>query len=110
MVPNDMKQHISPEQVKQISEEQFYLLFAEIVKRDDYATFHHKKMTIGKMMEFLRQNFQVRVYSDSTAWNIRLFDLMDYDHNPENVLWGEWKAELCDVLWEAVVYCIRKFY
>lgn len=48
-----MKQHITPAQALEITEDQFYSLFDEIVKRKDWANFHHKKVTIGKCIELL---------------------------------------------------------
>ena len=48
-----MKQHITPSQAQEITEEQFYSLFDEIVKRKDWANFHHKKVAIGKCIEII---------------------------------------------------------
>jgi len=59
-----VKQHILPKQAKEITEEQFYSLFPgklhdNVVERKDWANFHHKKITIGKMIELLKQKTSV---------------------------------------------------
>lgn len=48
-----MKYHITPKQAREINEDAFYSLFNEIVKREDWAKYHHKKVTIGKMIDFI---------------------------------------------------------
>lgn len=85
-----MKHHISPKQAKELTEEQFYSLFDEIVKRDDWFRFHHKKVTIGKMIEFLDETTIGKSIIDN-LWHISLID--------ESIYHGE---ELIDALWKAV--------
>ena len=46
-----MKYHITPKQAKEVTEEHFYSMFNEIVKREDWYKYHHKKMDIGKMID-----------------------------------------------------------
>jgi hypothetical protein len=88
MWQKDMKYHIKPKQAKEISEEQFYSLFNEIVKRDDWANYHHKKVTIGKMIDFLDG---VNVYKGLTnQWYVTCYG-EEYSGK-----------ELTDALWEAV--------
>lgn len=48
-----MKYHITPKQAQEITEEQFYTLFTNIVPRNDWYKYHHKKMDIGKMCDLL---------------------------------------------------------
>ena len=47
-----MKQYIISKQEQEISEEQFYSMFDEIVRRKNWVDFHYKKLTIGFMIEF----------------------------------------------------------
>ena len=100
-----MKQHITPSQAKEISEEQFYSLFKNqhwgSVRRKDYANYHHKKVTIGKCIEVLEEHdrcinitnavFGVE-YDNKFTWEVRLrhLDKLNYE------------AELIDALWQAV--------
>lgn len=81
-----MKYHITPKQAKEITEEQFYSMFNEIVKRDDWANYHHRKMTIGKMIDFLDG---VKIYKSpfNHQWEV------------DDTYFGK---ELTDALWEAV--------
>ena len=87
-----MKQHITPEQAKEITEEQFYSLFDEIVKRKDWANYHHKKVTIGKCIEVLTSK---GINDGVTGW-------MD-----EYTIDIEWNGELIDSLWESVKLVLR---
>lgn len=48
-----MKEHITPKQAQEITEEQFYSLFSSVVRRGDWYKYHHKKVTVGKLIEFL---------------------------------------------------------
>lgn len=81
-----MKYHITPKQAKEVSESQFYSLFDELVKRDNWANYHHKKMTIGKMIDYL--------------------DTVEIWRNPSTGLWEvdgvNASKELVDTLWESV--------
>jgi len=87
-----LKQHITPKQALEISEDQFYSLFPEgVVKRTDWANYHHKKINIGKMIEILK--FPT------------IKPISDYHHNwvvilPNTNLFEA--KELCDALWVAV--------
>lgn len=84
-----MKYHITPNQAKEIKEEQFYSLFNEIVKREDWYKYHHKKMDIGKMIDYLDEVTIGKSVIDN-IWNVFVFE--------ENYI-GE---ELVDALWNAV--------
>lgn len=89
-----MKQHVTPTQMQEITEEQLYSLFDEIVKRKDWANYHHKKMTIGKMIEILhKRSCDIRIESAGQVWYI--------DNNIPNANEHGY-TELCDVLWQAV--------
>ncbi|OBG93862.1 hypothetical protein A9X05_09165 [Mycobacterium sp. E3298] len=90
-----MKQHIFPKQATEIGKEQFYSLFDEgLVDRKDWANYHHKKMTIGKMIEVLTNmnwNLDIRKMNDS-------FRVSNVIANGRALS----RTELCDALWEAV--------
>lgn len=109
-----MKQHITPQQAQQITEEQFYSLFDEIVKRKDYANFHHKKLDIGKMIEILEDKTKVKVriypakYGEESEKYIVKIDISVFLENLENGYLKVFSGiELCDVLWESVKYMFR---
>lgn len=88
-----MKYHITPKQAKEITEEQFYSLFNEIVPRKDWANYHHKKVTIGKMIDYLDE------VNISTSLLTKKFII-----NVEDI---EYEAmELTDALWLAVKDCM----
>lgn len=96
-----MKQHILPKQVEEIKKEQFYSLFNNLVYRNDYAKYHHKKVTIGKMLEVLTEKnivLDIKLTSMDTQDNNNGFVIIN------NVFYSkEYKAkELCDALWEAI--------
>lgn len=92
-----MKQHITPSQAEEITEEQFYSLFDEIVYRKDWADYHHKKVTIGKMIEILRKYDLDMVDNNyrEREWSVDLNKIHSDDRLFRN-------NELCDALWEAV--------
>lgn len=84
-----MKYHVTPKQAKEITEEQFYSMFNQIVHREDWMNYHHKKMTIGKMIDFLDG---VHVYKGlgKDNWYVSCYEV-------------EYRGkELTDALWEAV--------
>ncbi|WP_145413481.1 hypothetical protein [Paenibacillus xylanexedens] len=84
-----MKNHITPKQAKEATEEQFYSFFNEIVPRKDWTNYHHRKMDIGKMIDYLDEVIISRSVIDG-MWNIVAFD-------------KHYKGkELTDALWEAM--------
>lgn len=92
-----MKQHITPSQAKEITEEQFYSLFDdEIVYRKDWADYHYKKITIVKMIEIL-QDIGITIQDKyNSGWEVTLWKWNGHGNDSfEN-------EELCDTLWEAV--------
>lgn len=91
-----MKQHITPNQAKEITEDQFYSLFNEIVKRNDWADYHYKKITIGKMIEILDKDYvlemttsEIKVWLKGDIRTIRRYE-----------------GGLCDTLWKAVKWIL----
>lgn len=96
-----MKQHISPKQVEEITKEQFYSLFNDLVDRKDYSKYHHKKVTIGKMLEVLIEKnivLDIKLTSMDTQDNNKGFVVIN------NIFYSkEYKSkELCDALWKAI--------
>lgn len=94
-----MKLHITPKQVKELTEEQFFNLFSnqhwECVRRKDWADYHHKKVTIGRMIEMLK----------CSKWMIKIMESMEGFWRVElDTINGRsyYRKELCDALWEAV--------
>jgi hypothetical protein len=64
-----------PKQAKYLTEKQFYNLFDEVVPRKDWFKYHHKKVTIGKLLEIIRKRYHVEVSSSEKSWTVQLFDL-----------------------------------
>lgn len=85
-----MKYHITPKQAREVTEEQFYSMFNEIVHRKDWDTYHHKKMTIGKMIDFLDEVTITKSVLNS-QWYVKLLDEEEYHGK-----------DLTDALWEAI--------
>ncbi len=85
-----MKYHISPKQAKEITEEQFYSMFDEIVPRKDWANYHHRKMDIGKMIAWLDEITIGKSVVDG-MWNVFTMEERHYEGK-----------ELVDALWEAM--------
>lgn len=93
-----MKQHITPKQASEISEESFYSILNEAVKRKDWANYHHKKVTIGKMIEFLfNKGHKI------TLDNCKPCSVKDWLTGAEFS-----QIELCDALWESVKSVVKK--
>lgn len=65
-------------------------MFNEIVPREDWANYHHRKMTIGKMIDFLDENTVGKSIADG-KWYVTLLNEDQYSGK-----------ELTDALWEAV--------
>jgi len=93
-----MKQHISPMQAREVTEEQFYSFYpeGELVRRKDWATYHHKKMTIGKMIEIMTNKGHKITIDNCTPCSVK-----DYMIDKEYC-----QMSVCDTLWDAVKGCI----
>ena len=76
-----MKIHITPAQAQEITEDKFYSLFDEIVKRKDWANFHHKKITIGKCIEIINQYsfWTIKSMDHDGKFTVTLFKTKNYD-------------------------------
>lgn len=99
-----MKQHITPDQAKQLEEQEFYYLFEKdgiLHRPKDWYRYHHKKVTIGKMIEFLsnkyNENLKFHISPKDLKWNRVYIDIENgYGYS----------GELCDGLWACVVWSI----
>lgn len=99
-----MKQHITSKQADEISKYKFYTLFPDLVIRDDWSKFHHKKITIGKMIELLMDRGYCYTidYGKLEVWilgNITTKKTYCPEVKLDNLL--------CDALWEAVKYTLK---
>lgn len=101
-----MKQHITPKQAAEVSEIEFYSLFPEgIVKREDWANYHHKKVTIGKMIECLGVNYSIVVNIPNDKYGF--IPLCTISSGSDFYLSQYFRLDrLCDQLWEA---CKNRF-
>jgi hypothetical protein len=102
-----MKQHILPKQAKQLTEEQFYSLFEDIVPRKDWANYHHKKVTTGKLIEILRSYGQISIYTVHTDWCIELFDRKVSANDGESPLYQTSHNELIDALFNCLLWILK---
>ncbi len=82
-----MKQHILPKQFKEMDEDAAIHLF-DLVPREDWYKYHHKKVTIGKMIEVLERK---------EPGNLVRILLSYEDHIQHSAQYN-----LCDRLWEYV--------
>ena len=90
-----MKQHITPSQLKEIPIKISSVIFGGTYEnRKNYYAYNAKKMTIGKMIEILKNK-----YGDQ--WCEKVFFATRDGDVFEN---GDC---LCDALWEAVKYVLE---
>jgi hypothetical protein len=88
-----MKYHITPKQAKELTKDQYYSMFNDLVLRDDWANYHHRKMTIGKMIDYLDGVSVFKGLGDG-QWYVQC-DGLEFEGK-----------ELTDALWEAVKDCM----
>lgn len=91
-----IKYHITPKQAKEVTEEQFYSFFSEIVPRKNWANYHHRKMDIGKMIEYLDEVSVSK--SINGVWNVCVF-LTDKNYEGKELvdaLWGAMRDEITE--------------
>lgn len=94
-----MKQHITPKQFKEMSQEKTIELFG-FIKRKDFYNYHHKKITIGKMIEIL-QDKNIRALSEILIDYHRYLD--DYK-DAEFSFNYSYNGFLCDALWDEIKF------
>ena len=89
-----MKQHITPKQAKEITEEQFYSLFDDIVRRKNWANYHHSKVTVGKLIELIGNSYEIRAirvdHKRKKVYVVVKNNISSYTFEGD---------ELCDILW-----------
>ncbi|GAA4879434.1 hypothetical protein GCM10023310_69500 [Paenibacillus vulneris] len=103
-----MKQHITPIQAQELTENQFYSLFKEhAVKRKDWYKYHHKKISIGFMIEYLQVNLQMPIYlhTNGQEWNLS-FEMSECGNHDRCTS----ADELCDLLWVMIKNYIKADY
>lgn len=98
---SQIRQHILPKQALEVTKEQFYTMFEEIVDRPDWARFHHKKVTIGKMIEFLLT--QGCVY-----WKADMDSYSRVGLHIDGIVYDFREKELCNALWEATKFVLNR--
>ncbi|WP_079709800.1 hypothetical protein [Paraliobacillus ryukyuensis] len=91
-----MKQHITPKRAKEITEDQFYNMFDDIVPREDWYKYHHKKVTIGKLIELL-DSISILRHLFKDEWTVKTAENIEYTG-----------SELIDLLWNAYKRRINK--
>lgn len=94
-----MKEHILPKQAKQLTKEEFYRLNNDMVSRDDWANYHHKKITVGKMIVFINQFDRPKIYFglNTSYWHVELLD------QSQSFV----SKELVDALFNALLWIIK---
>jgi hypothetical protein len=102
-----MKQHITPKQAEELTETKFYALFDEIVERKDWAKYHHKKVTIGKLIESIRTYRQIDITSKNEEWYIQLYKLNDGVKDKVNSSFECKNKELVDALFETLKWALN---
>jgi hypothetical protein len=102
-----LKQHVTPKQAQEFTENQFYSLFDEVVPRKDWANYHHKKLTIGKIIEVIRIYYQVDIRASDDNWRIQLFDSGVSTTNLHSCTHEDSGAELLDVLFNSLIWTVR---
>jgi hypothetical protein len=95
-----MKQHITPKQAEDVTKEFFYSLFNELVDRKDWSNYHHKKVTIGKMIEFLETDEYPTLHIDKQLKQ-GVMKENRYDVFQQGIGTHVGNS-LCDALWDAV--------
>jgi hypothetical protein len=111
-----MKQHLSPEQISMYCDSlqiEIASLFGEYGnccrtggEEINYAKLSDK-ITIGRMLDILREKYQMIIYTVDELWCVQLLDLNDCGNDVDVAcIWEDGLKELCDVLWKAICYNI----
>ena len=101
-----LKHHITPKQAEELGDENFYDLFDEVVRRNDWAKYHHKKVTIAKLIESIRVYYQMNIYTVNEFWCVQLFDLKDCVNDGVDCVYENNSEELVDVLFETLKWSL----
>lgn len=94
-----MKEHITPKQAQQLAEGDFYNLFKIEVKREDWYKYHHKKVTIPKLLGVLKKecHFDLNI-TDSTN------EITVYIAGNDQLVYNNQNHELIDLLYDTVLF------
>ena len=107
-----MKQYITVEDLKQLSEKQCDKLLVWMLSKH-----YSRELTIGQMIEFLDENMRVNEikmikeneYTDNKVWNVHSVKYWKTGekYNESMIHWLE-RKELCDCLWEVIKRFLEK--
>lgn len=98
-----MKQHITPKQLREVDKEKLISIYGDFngsalnSYRKDFYDYHHKKFTIGKMIELLQPTM-----TDFYMTNDKRFAVVLNDSRIDKFI----GKELCDTLWDALKECL----
>ena len=96
-----MKQHITPKQANRLGKKRFYELFPDLVVREDWASYHHKKISIGKLIEIIEKSFLIQLTTTNNRWTVQLFELDEVSLNTP--IYTIYAVELVDALFDALL-------
>lgn len=98
-----MKQHITSEQLRKLSEREQKELFEWCGKTGHLETkqvstlkYPIPRLSIGQMIKFLEESHHIEIFDHKDGWNVRAG------------LYSADKLELCDALWKAVKVILAK--
>lgn len=104
-----MKQHITPSQAKEVSFQDFCTIYqSELVYREDWTVYHAKKMTIGKLLDFLiKNNISLIVEIDNENVLITISPFKNYCSLTKYLNLNNKENEIIDFLWEKIVKIVN---
>lgn len=100
-----MKQHITPKQANELGENMFYELFPDLVRREEWAKYHHKKITIGKLIETIGSYHKIYISGNHDGWKLELFELNERICNEDSCLYERTHKELVTALF-GMLLCV----
>lgn len=109
-----MKQHITPKQASEVTFDEFKLIYMDdkLIKHNAYARVHAKKITIGKLIQFISDKckyFEVTINDFGYEIHIEATTPFTSFHTDgETKGSGVLDGELVDVLWKIAKYLIGK--
>lgn len=86
-----MKQHITSNQAKEVTKDQFYSCFYELEDRDDWYEYHANAMNIGKMIDYLED---ASFSKNGAFWYLTTLENTYVGNEIVDVLWTAVKAEM----------------
>lgn len=106
-----MKQHITPSQANEVSFQDFCIIYqSELVYREDWSVYHAKKMTIGKLLEYmLEKNNKADLIVNWFNNRYKMFkNIPRTEEFISELFYEQNKKELIDFLWEETKNIVRK--